>query len=213
MRLNTLLVCSAALVLVPAVRAQRWEFGGAVGGGFYTSQSASSPAGSADAKFVTGVVGSAWLGNTRSGRWGGELRYDFQQGDMQLKSSGTTVNFGAQTHAVHYDFLLYTAPAEARVRPFLAVGAGVKVYRGTGTEREFQPLGDIALLTKTQDVRALVSIGAGIKFHVSPGLNFRVEVHDQMTPFPDEVIAPALNAKVGGWLHDIIPMFGLSFVF
>lgn len=213
MRLSTFLVCSAALVLAPLGRAQKWEFGGAVGGGFYTSQTVSSTTGDADAKFATGVAGSAWLGNNSGRLLGGELRYDFQQGDMELSSGGTSVSFSAQTHAIHFDFLLHTAPPDARVRPFLSVGAGIKVYRGTGTEQVYQPLSQIALLTKTQDVRALVVLGAGIKFKVSKGVNFRVEVQDQMTPFPAEVIAPNVNAKVGGWIHDIIPMFGLSFVF
>ncbi len=213
MKLSKFVVCTAVLALAPSIRAQKWEFGGAVGGGFYTSQTVTNPAGSVDAKFATGVAGSAWLGNSIGGVLGGELRYDFQQGDMKLTSGGTSVSFGAQTHAIHYDFVLQTAQPEARVRPFVAAGAGVKVYRGTGTEQAFQPLSNVALLTKTQDVRALVSLAAGIKFHVSERVNFRVEVRDQMTPFPAQVIAPNVNSKVGGWLHDIIPMFGLSYLF
>jgi hypothetical protein len=212
MMTKQLLISLAALAITPAF-AQKWEFGGAVGGGFYTSQTVTSPTGSADAKFVTGVAGSAWVANNSYSRLGGELRYDFQMGDMQLGSGGTTVNFGAQTHGIHYDFLYQPGSSEARVRPFLAGGAGIKVYRGTGTESAYQPLQNVALLTKTQDVRPLISVGGGIKFRISRGLSLRAEVHDYLTPFPKQVIAPAANGKVGGWLQDIVPMIGLSYAF
>jgi hypothetical protein len=38
-------------------------------------------------------------------------------------------------------------------------------------------------------------------------------VHDFLTPFPKQVITPAANAKVGGWLQDFVPMAGLGFAF
>jgi outer membrane protein W len=203
-------VCLAA---VPAAFGQKWEFGGAVGGGFYSAQSVSGPAGSADAKFKTGLAGSAWLANNNTNHWGGEVRYDFQFGAMRLSGNGAEATFGAQTHQIHYDFQYHFADRDQRVRPFVAFGAGIKLYRGTGTETLTQPLSKIALLTKTQDVRPLVSVGAGIKFKVSSKVNFRVEVHDYLTPFPKDVIAPAQGASVGGWIHDIVPTFGLSIVF
>ncbi|MGH9668119.1 MAG: outer membrane beta-barrel protein [Bryobacteraceae bacterium] len=206
------LLCVAALVLAPSAFAQKWEFGGGVGGGFYTSETVTSPSGSAGAKFNMGVAGSAWLGNTNSRRLGGELRYDYQMGDMHLGSNGTTANFGAQTHAVHYDILLQPGSSEGRVRPFVAFGGGIKVYRGTGAEQVYQPLEDIALLTKVNQIEPLVSAGAGLKFRFTNRINFRLEVHDYLTPFPRNVIAPAQNAKVGGWLQDIVPMFGISFL-
>jgi hypothetical protein len=36
-------------------------------------------------------------------------------------------------------------------------------------------------------------------------------VHDYLTPFPKEVITPNPPSKVSGWIHDIVPMFGLSY--
>jgi len=38
-------------------------------------------------------------------------------------------------------------------------------------------------------------------------------VRDYITPFPNKVIAPAPGAKVGGWLQDFVPMFGVSWTF
>ncbi len=213
MKLTGILALGACLAAVPAAFAQKWEVGGAVGGGFYTSQAVSSPAGSADATFKTGLSGSAWVGNTTSSHWGGEVRYDFQVGAMKLSGNGAEATFGAQTHQIHYDFLWHAGSSEARVRPFLAAGAGIKVYRGTGTETLTQPISRVALLTKTQDVRPMISIGGGLKFRVSERVDFRLQIHDYLTPFPKDVIAPAAGASVGGWIHDIVPSFGLSFLF
>jgi hypothetical protein len=207
--LQTVFVCSA--VLTPLGMAQSWEVGGGVGGGFYTSQTVSSPYGSASAKIQTGLAGSAWLGNTWQGRWSGELRYDYEMGDLALSSGGTTATFGAHTQQFHYDILWHATSSESRIRPFVGVGAGVKLYNGTGTQVAYQPLSNIGLLTQQQDLTPLVSAGGGVKFQLSPHVQIRVDVHDYLTPFPKNVITPNNGGKVGGWLQDIVPMIGISY--
>ncbi len=213
MKLARMLVVCSAVAVAPAAMAQKWEFGGGVGGGFYTSQDVTSPGGSASAKIQSNIAGSVWLGNNGRGRIGGELRYDYQRGDLQLTSGGTSATFGAQTHAIHYDFLWHATPTGSKIRPFVAVGGGVKIYQGTGTETAFQPLSSFALLTKDQDLTALLSVGAGVKVQLAPHLALRLDVHDYLTRFPNKVIAPNQNAKVGGWLQDFVPMAGLVFTF
>ena len=86
-------------------------------------------------------------------------------------------------------------------------------YRGTGTQVVFQPLSNFALLSQDQDLTALVSAGGGVKIKLASRLVLRLEVHDFLTPFPKQVITPAANAKVSGWLQDIVPMAGLGFAF
>ncbi|MGA2182299.1 MAG: outer membrane beta-barrel protein [Bryobacteraceae bacterium] len=197
-----------------ALLAQKWEVGVAGGGSFYTSQTFTGSVASADASFTTALAASVWLGND-SGRFlGGEVRYDFEASRPQLTGSDKETLAG-QTHAIHYDVLLHFAPRTARVRPFVAAGAGVKVYRGTGQELAYQgPLQSVALLTKMQDLKPMVSVGGGIKFAISPNIQLRVEVHDYLTPFPTKVITPNQGTKAGsGWLQDFVPMFGLSFTF
>jgi hypothetical protein len=198
---------------VPAALAQRWEIGGAVGGGFYTSNDVTSPAGAASAKIQSNISGSAWVGNNRPGRWGGELRFDYQLGDFKLSQGSQQATFGANSYALHYDVLWHFTESEARVRPFVAVGAGIKVYRGTGTEQVYQPLSNYALLTKDQDLTPLVSVGAGIKMAISSHAQFRVEIRDYLTPFPNKVIVPVANASVSGWVNDFVPMVGLAYTF
>jgi hypothetical protein len=206
-----LVVCAAVL---PAAWGQKWEVGGGVGGGFYTSDNITSPDGSASAKIQTGVAGSVWLGNyTSSGHWGGELRYDYQMGDLQLSSGSQQPSFAARSQDVHYDFLWHFLGGESRVQPFVAFGAGIKFYQGTGTQVVYQPLSNIALLTQAQDMVPMVSAGGGLKFKLATHVLLRLDVHDYLTPFPKQVIAPAAGAKAGGWIQDWVPMAGIAYVF
>lgn len=211
MKLARLLGVCVALATVPAAIGQKWEFGGGVGGGFYTSQDVTGSAGSASAKIQSNLAGSAWLVNNGQGRWGGELRYDYQMGDLALSAGGTQATFAGMSHALHYDVLWYSRPNGSKVRPFIAVGAGIKAYEGTGTEVVFQPLSNIALLTKSQDLTPLVSVGGGVKVQIAPHVQVRLEVHDYLSPFPSKVIMPNVGSKVGGWLQDFVPMVGISF--
>ena len=203
--LPVLFVCSVAAM------AQKWEVGGGVGGGFYTSQDVTSPAGSASAKIQTGLAGAAWLANNGQGHWSGELRYEYQMGSLALSSGGTTATFGAHTQQFHYDVMWHATPSESRIRPFVEAGAGIKLYQGTGTQVAYQPLSNFALLTQQQDLTPLVSAGAGVKFQISPHVQLRLDVHDYLTPFPKNVITPNAGAKVGGWLMDFVPMVGISY--
>jgi hypothetical protein len=205
-----LVVCAAVL---PAALAQKWEVGGSVGGGFSTSDDVTSPSGSASAKIQTGLAGSVWVGNYSSGRWGGELRYDYQMGDLELSQGSTQPTFAAHSQDVHYDFLWHFTGGESHIQPFVAVGAGIKIYEGTGTQVVYQPLSNIALLTQARDLVPMASAGFGVKFKLASHLMLRLDVHDYLNPFPKQVIAPAPGAKVSGWLQDFVPMAGLAFVF
>lgn len=205
---RTLFVCAA--IAIPAM-AQKWEFGGGVGGGFYTSQDVSLASTSASAKVASNIAGSAWLANNKGDRWGGEMRFDYQLGDLRLSQGGTTASFGAQSYAVHYDVVYHFAPSGSKIRPFVAIGAGVKVFQGTGTEVVYQALSQFALLTKDQDLVPLISGGVGFKMQLSEHVQLRAEVNDFATPFPKKVIAPNSGAKVGGWLQDFVPMVGISY--
>jgi hypothetical protein len=203
-------VCSAA-ALLPAAMAQKWEVGVGAGGGFYTSQDVTLGSTSAAAKLKTNMAASAWVGQNINDRWGGELRYSYQPGDLQLTQNSNEALFGAETHTVNYNFLWHARPSEATVRPFVSGGAGIKFYRGTGTEQVTQNLSQYALLTKANDLTAVVSVGGGVKVKLGTHAWLRLDVHDYMSPFPKQVITPNAGATVGGWLHDIVPMVAISF--
>jgi hypothetical protein len=59
----------------------------------------------------------------------------------------------------------------------------------------------------------MVTFGGGIKYAIAPRIILRIEVKDYFSRFPTKVIAPAPGASISGWLHDLVPMAGLTFVF
>lgn len=205
-----LAVCFA-VTLAPAMFAQRWEVGGGGGGGFYTSESVTAAAGSASAKIDSNVAASMWLGNMIGDHMGGELRGDFQLGSLDVNQGGQSATFAARSYAFHYDLLWHFAHYGTKIRPFVAAGAGIKVYQGTGSQVAYQPVSNFALLTQAQDLTPLISAGAGVKVQLTPHLQLRAELHDYLTTFPKQVISPAQGAKVGGWLQDFVPTVGLSY--
>ena len=109
--------------------------------------------------------------------------------------------------------LWHARSTRSRFRPFVGVGAGMRVFRGTGVESAYQPLSDFALLTKTQEYKLMAAAGGGVKYRLTPRLALRAEIWDYATPFPSRVIAASPGASLGGWLHDIVPMVGLTFVY
>ena len=201
------------LYLNPCAFAQKWEVGGGIGGSFFTSQQVKSAVLTGDAGLANAVTASAWLGNNSSHLLGGELRYDYENTNLKVASSGVKAAFGAETHAFHYDILVHLTPRSTPIRPYVSAGAGVKLYRGTGREASFQPLSSLALLTKTSEIKPLISVGAGVKFSIFPSLQLRVEIRDALTAFPKTVIAPAQGAKINGWIQDLMVLAGLSFTF
>jgi Outer membrane protein beta-barrel domain len=198
-------------LLAPAALAQRWDFGLFGAGAIYNSQSVTLGSASASAGFSNGFGGGVWVGQNHYRYVGGEIRYGYLRNDLKLNAGSTTATFGGEAHAIHYDFLLYTKPVGAKVRPYFAGGGGLKIYRGTGTEVVSQPGSQFALLTRTTDARPMISVGTGVRWTISPRMGVRIEFRDYMTPFPKGVIAPNSGAKVGGWIHDFLPMVGLSF--
>ncbi len=212
LRALTIMGC-LALAATPALYAQRWELGAGAAGTFYTSRSVTAGSLKASAGFNSGWGASAWLGNDISNWVGGEIRYMYQENDLKLQEGGTTYNFGGRSNTIHYDFLLYGAPRGKKVRPFVAFGAGMRGYSGTGREIPVQPLSRFAFLTRTSEWVPLVSLGAGIKFIPNKRMAFRAEFRDYLTPVPSQVIAPAPGAKLSGWYNNFVALFGVSVLF
>ena len=203
---------TAALTVLPAF-AQKYEFALGGGGSFYQSHTVTNPKGDASAGFENGWAASVAVGNNMYQHVGGEIRYTYLHNDAKLSSGSTKATFGAESHAIHYDFLIHATSTESVIRPYVAAGGGIKFYRGTGTEVPFQPLSNIALLTKTTEVQRLLSVGAGVKVALTNRMLFRVDVHDYITPFPNKVITPAANSKASGWFNNIVATAGISFAF
>jgi hypothetical protein len=132
---------------------------------------------------------------------------------MKLESGWTKATFGSQAHTIHYDFLIHSADTSAAVRPYVAFGGGIKHIRGTGTEAPFQPLSNIAILSKTNETLPLASVGGGVKLKLTDKIWLRLDVHDFLTPFPKEVIVPASGSSVSGWVNNIVGTGGITWTF
>jgi|SRR5579864_1941652 len=213
MQLLSRYTLSALVILAPACFAQKWEVGGVTGGGFDNNLTVSNALGSASAGFANGFAFGAVLGQNLYPRISGEMRYTYRFSDLHLSSAGESATFQGMSHSFHYDILFHARPKRSRVQPFVAAGGGVRVFRGIGAESPYQPLSSFALLTKTNQWSPLVTFGGGIKYAVAPHVLVRVEVRDYFSSFPTKVIAPAPGAHLSGWLHDIVPMVGITFLF
>jgi hypothetical protein len=207
--------CIVVLWLMAAAvaAAQEWELGVSGGFGFLRNPAVTTAAGSGTAGFKDGLAFGAVAGNDMYDHLSGEMRYQYRFSNLKVTGGGQQAGFNGETHVIHYDLLFHTAPREARVRPFLAGGGGIKVYRGTGTEAAYQPASKFALLTKTQELRPLISLGGGTKVALTDSLVLRMEFRDYITPFPSQVVTPAPGARIQGWLHDLVPTVGISIRF
>ena len=211
-RLSVWILAATAAVLTPSAFAETELELGALGLiSDYRSVGVSGPGG-ASGKVGPGFgfSGGFVLGQSMSNRWGGEFRYLYFRNDLELSSGGQDASLGAQSHAVHYDVLYYLSDPDARVRPYIAGGAGVKHFQGTGTEDPFQPLSSLALLTKTSESKLMGDFGVGVKFRIGRRAVFRVEFRDYVTGVPQEVIAAAPGSKIDGVLHQLAPLFGIT---
>lgn len=205
-----LFTVAAVLAVTPAF-AQKFEFGVAGGGSFYNSRQITNGSNSADAGFANGWAASVNIGNNMYSHVGGEIRYTYLNNDAQLSGNGGKATFGAVAHAIHYDLLFHATDVNSNVRPYVAVGGGVKWFSGTGNEVAVQPLSNIALLTKTTEVKGLLSVGGGIKFRLTNRVLLRLDVHDYITPFPKKVITPAPgSSSPSGLFNNIVATAGIT---
>ncbi|MBM3764052.1 MAG: porin family protein [Acidobacteria bacterium] len=191
----------------------RYELGAGVVGSFFDKKTLTAPSGKVSAGFDNGFGASAWLGHHMYPKVSGEIRYDLLRNDAMLDGSGAKATFGAESHSVHYDLHFHLNSRESKVRPFVIVGAGVRMFRGTGAERAFQPLSQAAVLTKTTETAGLLTFGVGVKMQLSERVLLRIDFRDNLTRFPKKIIAPNRATGADGWLHNFAPSAGVSLVF
>jgi hypothetical protein len=204
---------TAAALFTITASAQEWEIAAQAGFGIYRNATIKSQAGTAKAGFASGALFSVLGGHNMYRYVGGEARYIYAADDLRI-ADGSTVKLGGQSHTFDYSFLFHATPSEAAVRPFVSVGAGGKWFRATGPETAFQPLSNIAVLTRTTEWKAEVSFGGGVKVRAGKHGTFRVDFRDYASPFPSKVIAPRPpTGRVNGWLHDFVFMVGAGVAF
>ena len=204
----------ALVALTAAARGQpNWYMGAVAGYAVAPATTATHGADKADTGFKPGATLGVVGGQDLYEHVSGEFRYLFRFSDLKVAQGGTEVRFAGRAHLFHYDLLVQARGRSAPVRPYLAVGVGLKLYQGTDEEAAFQPLSRFAILTRTRQVVAMVSLGGGVRIRIGERSWLRWELRDCLTPFPKNVIAPGRGAKISGWVHDLVPMasIGVSF--
>ena len=197
---------------LPAVAQTRVELGGLALITAYRSADVRSGPAIGSVGFQPGPSAGGFLGQTMGDHFGGEIRYLFSRNDLELSSGGREARFSGRSHIVNYDVLVYATGRRARIRPFAAFGGGLKRYQGTGTEQAFQPLSNLALLTKTSETLPTADFGGGVKIHLNRNAALRVEFRDYITSVP-RVFEPSPGAKISGLLHHWVPAVGFSWTF
>ena len=211
----TLLGFTLAVTISSVCQAQPWELGAIGGYGCYHDSSITNGLGSAQAGIPARAAFGVTLTENMYNYVGGEIRYLFRLGGPELKSSGIEANLDGHTNLVTYDFLFYTSSKESSIRPYIAAGAGIKVYTGLGPRflDLNQPLANLALLRPVNQVEPAISVGGGMKFRMPKRTQLRVDFRAYMTPLPDQLFRPIGPAVIRGWLYDFVPLGGISYVF
>jgi hypothetical protein len=190
-----------------------WEVGAMAGGGWYRNSSVSNPIGSASAGYNSNFAFGGLLGEDLYKYIGGEIRYMFVVGDPVLKFHGATARTSGYTNVVHYDVIIHTASRESDIRPFFALGAGVKVYSAPNLADPAQPLLNFAVLRHVNQTEALISAGGGVKYRLSHDVQLRVDFRAYMTPAPNVLFTPVHPSTINGWIYHFVPTVGVSYLF
>lgn len=206
------LVVTAFVLSLPCL-AQEWELGVAGGYRLDVNPSIVSPAGSVQPRFApNGVVGVV-VGHDMYEHIGGEFRYMFQFGGPQVESQGIRVSAAGYTNVTVYEFLFHAAVREAKIRPFVAAGAGIKVYTSGEFKSAGLPAPNSVLVTQGTQVEPAVSVGLGLKYRLHNHALLRLDFRTQMTPFPNQIFRPTGASSVHGWVYSFVPLGGVSCVF
>jgi len=207
-----MLLLLAAASSLPSLAQNKVDLGVLGLFGTYRSANVTSGPTTGSVGFTPGPGAGAFFGQDMHEHVGGEIRYLFSRNNQKLSSGGTSTEFASRSHIVNYDLLIYLSGRDARVRPYVAGGGGLKVYQGTGVEQAFQPLSNLALLTRTREALPTVDFGGGVKVGLSRGATLRVEFRDYITKVP-KIFEPSPGAKISGLLHHWLPAVGVSWRF
>ncbi len=207
-----MLLLLAAASSLPSLAQDKFDLGALGLFGSYRSADVKSGPTTGTVGFTPGPGAGGFFGQDMHEHVGGEIRYLFARNDQKLSSGGASTEFASRSHIVNYDLLIYASGRDARVRPYIAAGGGLKVYQGTGVEQAFQPLSNLALLTRTRELLPTADFGGGVKVRLAGGAMLRVEFRDYITQVP-KIFEPSPGAKIGGLLHHWLPAVGVSWRF
>lgn len=202
----------AVATCTTACLAQSWEFGGGVGYGWTLDSG------------LTNIPNGATVGNQARGAFtvvadenpynyiGGEFQYLFRAGGTQLRSNGITETASGYSNVIVYNLMIHMTPKESNFRPFVAAGAGIKVYTNSDLLVP-QPLSPIALLARGTQVEPAVSFAGGAKYLLPHHVQLRLDMRVYTGPTPDQLVRSIYPSRTKGWIFDFVPMLSVAYVF
>ena len=205
------------ILLIGHCAAQQWEFGAIAGYGWNHDATVANGAASASAGFHPGFAFGVVFGENMYKYIGGEFRYMFRWGSPLMDYQGTRATVSGYTNIVNYDLLVHMTPRDNRLRPYVAAGAGIKIYTATNDQLNNQiidqPLKSFAVILPVTQVEPLISAGGGIKFRMGRHAQIRADFRAYMTPLPNQLFRPTGQSVTRGWLFDFMPQVGISYLF
>jgi len=192
--------------------AQDWELGGAVGYGWDLGSSVVDGASRVHSGQPARGGFSVLLDENPYKYLGGEFQYVFRDGGTQLKANGIVETASGYSNLIVYNLMVHMTPYESKFRPFIGVGAGIKVYTNSDLPLR-QPLGQTAILTRGSQVEPVISFDGGLKFSLRRHTQLRLDLRVFASPTPDCLIRPVFQSQIKGWIFDFIPMAGVAYVF
>ena len=197
--------------------AQHWEIGAVGGYGWFQNNTISNPISSETSGTIgfpsRGTIGVVF-GETPYHHLGGELCWLYQWGGPQIEAGGIRTSIRGYSNLVTFDLMIYPLSSESGFRPYLSGGAGVRAY--TGTDSGFigqAPTAGLAVLRSITEPVAAISVGGGLKYLFAKHALVRLDFRAYFTPTPDEVIRPNRFSIIHGWLSEVSPTAGLSYIF
>jgi hypothetical protein len=202
-----------ALLAAGAAGAQDNELGGMFGYGIYRNGTVFGAGQTVSAGVYNRFTAGAVIGEDMYEHISGEIRYTYQDGHPFLSGNGSKTEVQGESHTFTYDVLFHLKVREAKLRPFLAAGAGVKGYIISGPVPGSQDLSGIASITNVDQWMPVVSLGAGVKYRLRRHVVVRADFRDYLTKFPRRELLPATGNTARGIFQQFTPMVGLSYMF
>jgi hypothetical protein len=211
----TLKFVLVSMAISPACFPQEWEVGGTGGYAWSLNPTISNPVVSPSIQggFPARLTFGAVFGQNMYNYIGGEARYLFRFGGPQLQYQGTPASMAGYSNAITYDLMVHMAPRDVRFRPFVSAGAGIKIYTGTGEVALGQPLAGYAVLRPVTQVEPAIDLGVGTKWLFAKHAQLRAEFRAYMTPLPNQIFRPTGTSVIHGWVYDLVPQVGFSYIF
>jgi opacity protein-like surface antigen len=168
-----------AVMLVSGGMAQDWEVGGSVGYGAYRSGTVFGSNGqTATAEILNRFTAGAVVADQPYDFISAELRWTYQDGHAVLTAAGVREEMDGHSHTVTYDVLFHFHRRERRLRPFFAVGAGIKGYIANGPPPQQNPLAAVATLVERDEWKPVLDLGGGVKYRLTEKIQLRFDFRD-----------------------------------